>query len=325
MERNADIYVPREKALAFHPQPGCPTPSQWWYHDANFDNGYSISLNFHANEKMGMIQFEVGDPQGKVTSVSPLFDPKAIIASTEVCDVKLGENYMRGKYPRYDLHVREGGLGADLVFKCITKEFMEPPDGVFMGREQTPATPKYFAYIFRPRCEVTGKLIVDGKEIPVKGQGYGDHQWSNVSVADLFHCWYWGKIFLPKHTIYWWFAQMPPDMGYERMKWLWVFKGDKLIEYLAHADMYYDFREVEVDPETGIAVPRKMVIDIDERRIKGTATFNRKYILYKTPMRPPRPIGWNRYFRQVANCRAKFDIEGEKAEVDYQEVYEVGL
>ncbi len=333
MKRNPDFYIPRGKDHAFHPQPGYPDAQQWWFHDSVFDNGYCMELMFHMTHKMVSIWFHVCDPDGNVTHLVPLFPTGDVVASNETLDVKIGDNYMRGKYPRYELRFRCGDSGADLIYECMTEEFMEPPDGVFIGREQSPATPVYFGYVCRPRCRVTGKLILSSKEIEVNGQGHGDHQWANIGVEKLpMYYWYYGRGYLPKHTIVWWDTQLNQTFGYQRAKFLWVYKGKELFEYLRNAAMYVEPGDYEIDPESGILCPKKTVFILDERQIKGTATYTRKRIIENIPSggfdnpasSGPRG-GWTRYVRYLSHCHSKFEIDGETLEADTMELQELGI
>jgi len=44
-----------------------------------------------------------------------------------------------------------------------------------------------------PRASVTGKLFIDGQTIPVKGEGYHDHNWGDVEMSHSFAGWGWGR------------------------------------------------------------------------------------------------------------------------------------
>ncbi|MBU1053917.1 MAG: hypothetical protein KKC46_08825 [Proteobacteria bacterium] len=326
MERNSEFYRPREKDQAFHPMPGCPEACQWWFHDGIFTNGFCLQLMYYITHSKASIWFHVCDSDGNFTKLMPVFHTTAVVASTETCDVRIGDNRMHGKFPRYELHFRSDDTGADLVYECLTQGFMEPPDGVFLGREQCPATPIYVSYICRPRCRITGKLVIGGKEIPVNGEGYADHQWKNAGIGEFqFHFWNWGKIYLPKHTIVWQDAQLSQSFGYQRAKWLWALKGEKLIEYLKNADMYVKLDDLEIEPESGVTYPRKMVLMIDERKIKGTATYKVKRLIHNFPIGPGQQFGLRRYFCYLSDCHSEFEIEGEKIVADSREIIDIGL
>lgn len=91
----------------------------------------------------------------------------------------MGESRFHGRFPEYELHFSDGDVGFNLVYKSETSIFMEPPDGVFIGREQTPSTPYYWGFIIMARCGVSGNLTFDGHTIPVSGKGYLEHSWFN--------------------------------------------------------------------------------------------------------------------------------------------------
>jgi hypothetical protein len=86
-------------------------------------------------QSMGRISFDVCDPDGNLMHMERLFHQNEVVTSTETLDVKIGDNRIHGKFPKYELHFRSGDSGADLVYECITQEFMEPPDGIYLGRE----------------------------------------------------------------------------------------------------------------------------------------------------------------------------------------------
>ncbi len=333
MERNSEFYRTREKHMAFHPQPGLPDASQWWFHDAIFSNGYYMQLMFHFTPAKASIWFHICDSDGNLTHVTPVFHPSMVVASTETCDVRIGENRMFGKFPRYEIHFRQGDIGADLVYECLTQELFEPPDGVFIGREQCPATPQYMAWVFRPRSKITGKLIVAGKEIPVEGEGYADHQWQNASMGQFQnHYWYWGSLYLPKYTIIWWDTQLNQTFGFQRAKWLWALKGEKLFEYSSHADMYIELDNLEISPVTGVTYPRKMILMLDEPKIKGTAIYTVKQILQDVPisafgvqLAPGQKVGLKHYYRYLSECHSEFEIEGERIVADTKQIHEIGV
>lgn len=331
MERNPELYWPDEKHQALRPQPGV---MQLWFHDGIFTNGYSMQIMYYVTPVKSSIWLDVCGPDGKLTHVAPFFDTNTTEASTETCDVRIGDNRMHGEYPRYELHFRHEDMGADLVYECLTQPVFEPPDGVYQGREQCPATPLYFGYAVRPRCRVTGKLIIAGQEIPVEGEGYADHEWKHAPPGQFqHHYWTWGKVYLPKHTLVWWDAILNPTFGFQRCKWLWTLSGDKLFEYSNHADMYVELDELESTPETGAMLPRKIVLSIDEPKIKGTAIYTVKHVVKNVPIDafgsfkidPEKWVGVKHYARFLSECHSDFEIEGKRIVADSTESHEVGM
>jgi len=332
MAIDPELYRPLEKEQAFHPQPGYFEAEQWWYHDAIFDNGYSMVLIWSATGVRNQVILQVCDPDGKMTFISVPFHPSEVTASTEKLDIRMGDNRYHGEFPRYEMHFRSGDMGADLVFECLTQPAREPPDGVYIGRAAAPATPMYMSYCTRPRCKYTGKLIVAGREMSVSGEGCADHQWGNSHLWDIFHHWYWGTLYLPNHTFVWWDGVLTEKLGYQRTKWLWAFKGEKLFEYLRNGNIYVESSELGVDKRLGLTYPRKVVLIIDDSTISGTATYRMKRIITRppgqlspfgapAPVSPPSP----RYFRYLSDVHYNLNIEGEKIEGDGQAIHELAI
>lgn len=334
MRKTAEFYRPDEKLQAYQPQ-GTEQPGagQWWFHDAVFSNGYSAQIMYHLAAERAGVWLDLCDPDGNVINEAPMVPRSAAQASTETLDVKIGDNWMRGSYPRYQLHYCNGDMGADLVYECLTQAVYEPPDGVYLGRQQRPATPLYFAYVFRPRCRISGTLTVRGKAIPVEGEGYADHQWKNAPKgAFQNHYWYWGKVYLPEHTLVWWDAQLNQNFGLQRQKWFWGLSGDKLIEYTPHADMFVKLADMQTDPKTGVSYPTKMVFMVDQPDIKGTATYTVRHIVKNVPLShfgaaidSPDWVGQTHYMRFISDVHADFEIEGRRVTSDYIDAHEIGI
>lgn len=214
MEINREIYIPTKKDMAYLPMPGYPKANQWWYYDAVFDNGYTMNMAWRCTDLQANIILEIMDPDGKVVGKRVKFPRNKVIASTEVHDITMGANRIYGEYPKYYSNFQADDVGEKLVYDCTVQEFKEPPDGCYIGRGAAPATPRFFAYVLRPRCKVSGTLIVNGKKIPVKGEGYCDHQWGNCAFPEeAVYYWYWSRAFLPQHTIFWWESQLDETMA----------------------------------------------------------------------------------------------------------------
>lgn len=334
-----ELYIPSKKHWAWHPAPDNPSAAQWWYNEGVFNNGYAVSVVYGATELTGgNFQLDICDPDGNRYTARPFSPIDQVVYSNDTLDVKLGENYLRGKHPRHELHARCDDIGADLVYEAITQEWMEPPDGVYIGRETFPSTTPNCAYVNAVRCKVTGKLIVGGKEIPVEGHGYHDHQWGNVWLWDLFQYWYWGTLHLPNHSVMWWEGMLQSRYGYQRLKWLCVFEGEKLIDYKNDAKFYVEPLDFKEDKKYGIVAPQKVILTIDDERIKGTATYSIKSVLffvdlvaelrsYFPDLIPPefQPKGWQKYIRNVSDCDCKFEVDGEKTENHSLAIHEAAV
>ena len=309
---------------AFHGQPS-PDAFEWWYFDAIFDNGYSAATSWHigemgtANPEARFIMFSIYAPDGKKTGTLVNFPVSAAFASTETCDVKMSDNRLHGEFPRYEIHFRSGDIGGDLSFENLTQGYRSPPDGVtYLGREPD----RYMAWtVAQPRARVTGKLILAGEVIPVNGVGYHDHNWGNVSLQELFDHWYWGRLFLPNHTLLYSVARLSESLGYEKMAMLIAFKGEKLLEQFS--DIVAEPSDFELDELTGVKYPQKLVLKMDASRVKGEVfhRLRRKIDIIESSQ----AIKGHGFLRFLSDCDVKLDVDGEKIEAEMQVIHELAI
>jgi hypothetical protein len=321
-----ELYKLSRKDDAFH---GLPSPKafEWWYFDAFFDNGYSMAHTWHIGELgtetqelgSGYIVFTIYDPDGKKTEARAAFPANAVSLSTETCDVKMGDNRLRGEFPRYEIHLRSGDVGAELLFENLTQGFRNPPDGV-AHLSQEPL--KYTGWVCaQPRAKVTGKLILAGKEMRVNGVGYHDHNWGNVHLQEIFEHWYWGRIFLPNHTLVYGLVKTPESVGSTRGGMVIAIKGEKLLEVVQQLED--ESSNLKVDEVTGAKYPGKWVLKIKGTRIKGELIHRPRKIMENVPL--PWAARGRGYFRILSDCDVKLDVDGEKVKAKTQIIQELML
>jgi len=322
-----EMYRTTEKHWAHHPLPNYPKAFEAWYNNGSYDNGYHSSLMWLVNEGTPMANLHICDPKGKLVVESiQLFDPGAWSASTETLDIKMDKNnYYRGKFPRYEHYVHDGNNnGVELVYESLTQPTLgELPDGAVIGRVSTPDTPVFFTWYFRPRCKITGKLIVAGKEIPVTGEGLSEHEWSSGNFLDTFQYWYFGCLPIGKHTLIYMAGHLSQKLGYQDAKFLWHWKGDKLYEYCRDGDYYIQASDLDIDKASGKIFPRKLVLIFDHSRIKGTVTCNFKALMQQLVF-----PGEGRdvlYSNCVYDCHAKMEIDKEKIDTKFSRILEESI
>jgi hypothetical protein len=321
-----ELYRTTEKHWGHHPLTGYATGFEVWYNNGSFNNGYHTSIFWGLIQGMPMVDLRICDPSGKlVVESTQMFDPSEWVASTETLDIRLGEqNYYRGKSSAFTHCIHDGDNGAELVFETLTQPTLgELPDGIVVGWENTPSTPTFFSWFFRPRCKVTGKLIVAGEEIPVTGEGLGEHEYSTGNFLDTFQYWYFGCLPIGQHTLVFMEGHLAESLGYQKVKWLWDWKGEKFYEHNRYCDYFIEASDLQLDPETEKSFPGKMVIFFEHSRIKGTVTCT-----HKTTMQQMLYPGIERkvlYHNGVYDCHAKMEIDGEKIETDFTRLLETAI
>jgi len=314
-----EMYRAAEKHFAHCPLPAYPDKWETWHTDACYENGYFSTIMWATNGPVIMVALHVIDPTGKsVVESMQFFEPGDYVASTETLDIKMGDNYYRGKFPKYELCVHDGNNGAELVYEpLIYPTISELPDGVGLGRLSAPYMPIFVGWFFMPWNKVTGKLIIEGKEIPVTGNGWADHQFGNVDFfKDACQYFYWGCFPLGEHTLTFFETQLTDKGGYRPLKWLWNWKGEKLYEYCRDCDYYIQASDIE----EGGTVPRKLVIVFEHSRIRGIVTCNFKALIQKQPLDyGGRKVVLN---RSAYDCHAKLEIDNEKINTKFTRIME---
>jgi len=316
-----ELYRATEKHFAPYPlPPSSENKWQTWHTDACYDNGYYSTVMFATTGPIITAALQVVDASGKpVVESMQFFEPNEYVFTTEGFGVMMGKNYYRGNFPKVEIYVRdEDNNGAELVVEALVQPTLsELPDGVGIGRMKTPNMPVSVAWFFLPWNRITGKLIIQGKEIPVSGHGWSDHQFGTADFfKDACQYFYWGNFPLGEHTLTFFEAQATERGGYRPIKWLWDFKGDKLYEYCRDCDYYIQASEIE----EGDTIPRKLVIVFEHSRIRGKVTCVWKALIQKQSVDAgERKVILN---RSAYDCHAELEIDGEKVEAIFTRIME---
>ena len=289
---------------------------EWWYLDASFDNGYSLVTSWQmANMKIKgvlksfrLIEFAIYDPQGKKTAALPMFKAGNYNASKSSCDVIMGSNHLKGNYPRYDIDFLEGNLGCTLSFENLTQGFRNPPDGVKYFSQKPD---RYMGWVIaQPRAKVTGKLIVNGNEIPVTGVGYHDHNWGNCPMPDLYNWWHWGRFLSTDYTFVYSVGETSGVTGKRPQSAIVAFKAHDLVE--VSEEIYADAGDLTMDKVTGVNYQKTLVLRMESPVVKGTITHNVKDLVENNPTPGAKPGGGKGYLRFLSDCDIRLNVNGEK-------------
>ena len=168
---------------------------EWWYFDAVFDNGYSIHIGlrtYHIRNS-GIIQSRITiykDGETVVEDMKPTLFSNLNISS-ETPNIKINtkpvmefdcDQYKRNGQWSYHITLSINNNAVDLKFTGTTKGWKIE-------------TLKTCWAVALPKATVQGTITIEGKEIPVKGIGYHDHNWSySITTAASNIGWFWGRV-----------------------------------------------------------------------------------------------------------------------------------
>ncbi|MBN1376422.1 MAG: hypothetical protein JXA01_09735 [Dehalococcoidia bacterium] len=299
---------------------------EWWYMDASFDNGYSFVTSWQiisAKVKgelttLRLIQFSIYDSRGEKTFRLPFFNEENSSVSKTSCDVVMGSNFIKGTYPKYEIKFLDNNAGCELTFENLTQGFRNPPDGVtYFSRDPD----RYMGWVIaQPKAKVTGKLILDGKEIPVSGTGYHDHNWGNTMLNDIYNYWHWGRIMSRDYTFVYSVGESSKVTGSKPMSVLVSFKGHDLIDLTDK--LYGDFNDLTLDEVTAISYPKTLILRPESPNVTGTITNKVTELVENDPLPGMEKGAGNGYLRFLSDCDLQLNVKGEKIDAQSKLIHE---
>ncbi len=190
----AGIVEPWEDGCRTKDMPGT---FEWWYFDAEFDDGGKAVVTFSTRPQTNpkgplapCVLLIMKSPQGEKKQLVPTFKPEEFSASVQGCDVRIGENCVQGGLDRYELHAAAESYAADLVFTRQAPSWRPGSGMAYSGWRDS----KYFGWVVPiPYGAVEGTVVFDGKKRHVRGACYHDHNWGNVALGNTIDHWYWGR------------------------------------------------------------------------------------------------------------------------------------
>jgi len=283
---------------------------EWWCFDGKYDNGYSSVLTMHwrngfIKPHIPTLQMYIYGPDGKRYQGLAAVDPKTTWASTERCDVKLGDSYCRVEDDgRYRVKMQAKKVAVDLTYKNILPPYKRGP-GFFPPPEETGGV--YHGWVIGiPRGDIVGTLTIDGQVIPVKGEGYHDHNWGNRNMGDGLRGWSWGRMFDGKYTImYSWI--LPLIEGTSKRPEIYMARDDQPI--VATADMEFKVTNAEYDPETKKDIPLGILLSGRQGDVKFKIEMNKKEIVQSGLMQKVEGLPQYYFWRFMDDFTG--DIEGK--------------
>jgi hypothetical protein len=263
---------------------------EWWYFDANFDNGYSATVVFFYPGNW--VECAIYDPSGNKVTSDNVFTTGS--ASTSKCDVQIGTgNCFWGSYPDWHLTYMYNGTGVNLNMHSQVEGWKTPTTGV---KQMTTSPNTWMGWVIaQPRSTVTGTITINGTPMTVTGTGYHDHNWGNTALHDQFDHWYWGRIFLPGYTMVYSTGNMTQALGYGTNN-LWLTFKDKTF-YDVNLLVTSAANNLVADPAAGHPYPTQMVYTIPTGSlVHGTVTQNLTQLIEGYSL----PTG-GAYFRFLSN------------------------
>ena len=175
---------------AWHPIEG-PNYIEWWYFDLMNEDGSIIRGQFYISGDVSRrrrvrtgVRASFVRPDGTELLIDERFPYSSYKSSTEVCEVKIGRNFMRGDISHYELHIEDAEKSLDLELDAAAEGIKSR---ACFGDE----TKCMYWVVPQPRGKAKGTFRTKGEALSIEGVGYRDHNWLNFSPLGVIEYWDW--------------------------------------------------------------------------------------------------------------------------------------
>jgi len=178
---------------------------EWWYFDMQLDDGSTLVATFNTKPHTApdgpldpsvLIIYHGAD--GTKIRADTKHSDDGFSASVDRCDVRIGPNSVSGDLEKYEIHLEEQGVVADIELVRGAPSWRPGAGVTYFDSENT----EFLGWVVPvPYGTVTGTISVNGDSRTITGSAYHDHNWGNkVMEAGLDH-WYWGRAHIGDYTV----------------------------------------------------------------------------------------------------------------------------
>lgn len=327
--RDGKLTVVTEQDNALHPE-----TSRWafehWYFDAHLDSGHTVVAFLQKRRpeeppwSSPVVELLVYDPDGHRRQVTVRHPKADFSASTERCEVRIGESRARsdwsGPLPVHHLHAAEEDLVFDLTFTNETPAWM-PGGGLSHIGDDT------FGWVVPgPRAAVTGTVTIDGQTRSVTGRGYHDHNWGRGNMPRIIERWHWGRLYTDDLTVLFAHVMMQEKYGFHTSRPVMVARGTDIVlssgevtltegpsvwSDEAHRD-YPQWIELVGEPSTDDDPRFRLRLDV-QRVIHAHDLLDDVPVARSRALKPVvrRLVGQPGYFRFDSEFELTLEVDGE--------------
>jgi hypothetical protein len=254
---------------------------EWWYFDAEFNDGTKVVATFHTkgiwdvqDAPRPIARLEVTFPNGEKL-IKEVFEAtgQKIRASKEQCDVKIGQSSIKYSEGKYVMQFIDGDLEYTCTMENKTPMWRPGTGYTFFGEQEE----HYFSwFVAQPSATVTATLKAKGQSFDLKGNGYHDHNWGNISMNRIFNHWYWCRANVGPYTIIASDCVAEKEYDYTKVP-SFIFAKDGTV--LADNEKKVEIRRLDTKyhPVTGKFIDNKLIFIYTGDNVKYQIEFKRDH------------------------------------------------
>jgi hypothetical protein len=257
---------------------GGPGGYEWWYFDSHLHDGSSLVIVFYTKPQLNpdgelapFASLELTRPGRAPIRVEAHVSPDAFSASSDRCDVRIAENIFRGDLHDYEIHFSRDDVTVDVKLTGQVPSWRPTSGHMFFGEHDE----HLFAWLVAvPQGEVLVDLNVHGKKEDLRGVGYHDHNWGDVSMAKLINHWYWGRAQAGDYSIVASYIFAEKAYGNAELPIFMLAKGGRIIADDARKVSFH-LEDEHVDPKSGKPVANVVVYEYEDGPERYRVSYRR--------------------------------------------------
>ncbi|MBU1942586.1 MAG: hypothetical protein KKE36_02810 [Actinobacteria bacterium] len=314
-----------------------PLSYEWWYFDAAFSDGHGVvaiiwPMNYSKPwRRQCTVQLSIYTPEGGCHKDYAFPARRLFSASYNTCDVTVGDSFMRGAWPRYEVRVASGGLEVDLEFEARTPGWKP---GTAVNYLPFPLFKSMGWLVPLPVASVSGMLRYGGRELSVEGHGYHDHNWGEAPIFHMVDNWNWGHLVSGDLAVTWADITMYRGIGFERTYMLLVSHGDRLV--YESPSLRVDYSDWRREPGYLHPYPATVSVSFGSRSepVNGALTMSVQRVVETQDLLQMvgipdllerlvhRFIAKPYYFRWDSLVKGSVEMEGRRFDIDGRTIHE---
>ena len=249
---------------AWHPIED-PNYIEWWYFDIMNGDGSIIRGQFYISGDVSRprrvrtgVRASYVRPDGTELQIDEKFPYSFFKSSTEVCEVEIGKNFIRGNISHCELHIENGEKSLDLQLDAGIEGIKSH---ACFGDE----TKCMHWVVPQPRGKAKGTFRTKEETLSIDGLGYRDHNWLNFSPLDVIVYWDWGRVYDEEYTII--FADIVTSKKFDnaRIKPLIIYDTGKLL-YMTSETKKWSLTKTDMrfDPVAQMELPQTHLVKLQD-------------------------------------------------------------
>ena len=268
---------------------GAEDTYEWWYVDVALEDGSSAVVIFYTRSPQNtetklkpFATFEWTKADGTVISDRVEIEGKDWVASTETCDVKIGDCTIKGDLEEYEVVFKTDQVEAIFTLNSTLPSW-RPETGYRLYGNQGE---NYAAWLCAvPDATVKAEITTKDETINLTGSGYHDHNWGNQPIWRMQNNWYWGRAKTESYVMIAFNVVAAKEYGNREFPGFLLAKDGKIIADDLNAITFQVENEF-IDEQTGIPVAKKLIYDYDDGEQKYQIAFEMKNIILSRSMLP---------------------------------------